>query len=172
MVRKRWMLTLRSWRPDSTWGEGTCPFKGWVKTYKGNLKGNQPWILIGRIDAEAEAPILWPTWCKQLTHWEKKPWCLERLKAEGKEGNRRRDGWMASPMQWTWTLANSRRWWGTRKPGVLQSMGSRRVGQNLATEQKQQSIRTRTGSHVGKWRICLLQKYTLGWCFFKKNLFW
>ena len=25
-----------------------------------NLKGNQPWILIGRTDAEAEAPALWP----------------------------------------------------------------------------------------------------------------
>ena len=25
-----------------------------------NLKGNQPWIFIGRTDAEAEAPILWP----------------------------------------------------------------------------------------------------------------
>ena len=25
-----------------------------------NLKGNQLWILIGRTDAEAEAPILWP----------------------------------------------------------------------------------------------------------------
>ena len=25
-----------------------------------NLKGNQPWILNGRTDAEAEAPILWP----------------------------------------------------------------------------------------------------------------
>jgi len=24
-----------------------------------NLKGNQPWILIGRTDAEAEAPIVW-----------------------------------------------------------------------------------------------------------------
>ena len=23
-------------------------------------KGNQPWIFIGRINAEAEAPILWP----------------------------------------------------------------------------------------------------------------
>ena len=26
----------------------------------GNPKGNQPWIFIVRIDAEAEAPILWP----------------------------------------------------------------------------------------------------------------
>jgi len=25
-----------------------------------NIKGNQPWIFIGRIDAEAEAPVLWP----------------------------------------------------------------------------------------------------------------
>ena len=25
-----------------------------------NPKGNQPWIFIGRTDAEAEAPILWP----------------------------------------------------------------------------------------------------------------
>ena len=24
-------------------------------------KGNQPWIFIGRTDAEAEAPIFWPT---------------------------------------------------------------------------------------------------------------
>ena len=25
-----------------------------------NPKGNQPWIFIGRTDAEAEAPIVWP----------------------------------------------------------------------------------------------------------------
>ena len=25
-----------------------------------DLKGNQPWIFIGRTDAEAESPILWP----------------------------------------------------------------------------------------------------------------
>ena len=25
-----------------------------------NTKGNQPWIFIGRTDAEAEAPVLWP----------------------------------------------------------------------------------------------------------------
>ena len=29
-----------------------------------NLKGNQPWILISRADAEAEAPILWPPHAK------------------------------------------------------------------------------------------------------------
>ena len=25
-----------------------------------NPKGNQPWLFIGRTDAEAEAPIIWP----------------------------------------------------------------------------------------------------------------
>ena len=33
----------------------------------------------------------------------KRPWCWERLKAEGEEGDRGWDGWMASLIQWTWT---------------------------------------------------------------------
>ena len=41
------------------------------------------------------------TWCEELTHW-KRPWCWERLKAGGEGDNRRWDGWMASPTQWTW----------------------------------------------------------------------
>ena len=31
-----------------------------------NPKGNQPWIFIGRTDAEA--PILWPPECEEPTH--------------------------------------------------------------------------------------------------------
>ena len=62
------------------------------------------------------------TWCEELTHW-KTPWCWERLKA-GEGDNRGWDGWMASPTQWTWVWANSRRWWRTGKPDVLQPMGS------------------------------------------------
>ena len=73
----------------------------------------------------------------QLTHW-KRPWCWERLKAKGEEGGRGWDGWMASPTQWTWTWANFRRQWGTGRPGVLQSMGSQRVGYNCTTKQQQQ----------------------------------
>ena len=49
---------------------------------------------------------------------------------DGEEGVREWDGWTASPVQWTWTWANSGRWWGTGRPGVLQSMGSQRVGHN------------------------------------------
>ena len=40
---------------------------------------------------------------------------------------------MASPTQWTWVWANSRRWWMTGKPGLQQSMGSQRVRQDWST---------------------------------------
>ena len=48
-----------------------------------NLRGDQPWILIGRTDAKAEAPVFW-SWCQQTSHWEN-PWCWERLRAKGEE---------------------------------------------------------------------------------------
>ena len=41
---------------------------------------------------------------------------------------------MASPTWWTWVWVSSRSWWWTGKPGVLQSMGSQRVGHDWATE--------------------------------------
>ena len=44
------------------------------------------------------------------------------------------DGWMASPTWWTWIWVNSRSWWWTGRPGVLQFMGSQRVGHNWVTE--------------------------------------
>ena len=52
-------------------------------------KGNQPWILIGGTDAEAETPNTLATWCEELIHL-KRPWCWERLRAGG-EGDDR--GW-------------------------------------------------------------------------------
>ena len=56
------------------------------------------------------------TWCEELTHW-KRPWCWEGLKAGGEGDDRGWDGWMASPIQWTWVWASSRSWWWTGKPG-------------------------------------------------------
>ena len=41
---------------------------------------------------------------------------------------------MASLTQCTWVWASSRSWWRTGKPGMLQSMGSQRVGHDWATE--------------------------------------
>ena len=69
------------------------------------------------------------TWCKELTRW-KRPWCWERLKAEGEEGDRGWGNWMASPIQWTWSWANFGRWWRTGRAGVLQSIGSQGVRHN------------------------------------------
>ena len=73
------------------------------------------------------------TWYEKLTHL-KRPWCWERLRAGGKGDDRGWDGWIASPTQWTWVWVNSRSWWWTGSPGVLQSMGSQRVRHDWATE--------------------------------------
>ena len=101
-----------------------------------NPKGNQPWIFTGRTDAEAEAPVFWSS---DVNRWLwKSPCSWERLRAEGEESIRGWDGWMASLMQWTWTWANTRRWWETGRPGMLQSMESQRVGHDWVTEQRQQ----------------------------------
>ena len=63
-------------------------------------KGNQPWILIGRTDAEAEAPILWPP--------DAKNWLIGKdpdagkIESRGEGDDRGQDGWIVSPIQWTW----------------------------------------------------------------------
>ena len=41
---------------------------------------------------------------------------------------------MASPTRWTWVSVNSRSWWWTGRPGVLQFMGSQRVWHDWETE--------------------------------------
>ena len=87
------------------------------------------------------------TWYEKLTHL-KSPWCWERLKARGEGDDRGRDGWMASPTQWTWVWASSGTWWWTGKPGVLQSMGSQRVRHDWATELNWSLARYLAGSHT------------------------
>ena len=70
-----------------------------------NPKGNQAWIVIGRTDAEAEAPILWPPDGKsQLIGKDS-----DAGKTEGKRkrGQQRIRWWLVSPTQWTWIWANS-----------------------------------------------------------------
>ena len=55
-----------------------------------------------------------------------KSWCWERLKI-GEGDDREWDGWMSLLTCWIWVWANSKRWWKTGKPGMLQSMGLQRV---------------------------------------------
>ena len=96
-------------------------------------KGDQSWVFIGRTNVETDTPILWPPDAK---NWHlKRPWYWKRLRAGGKGDNRGWDAWMASLTQWRWVWVNSGSWWWTGRPGVLQSMGSQRVGHDWATEQ-------------------------------------
>ena len=90
-------------------------------------------MLIGRIDVEAETPILWPPDAKKLTHL-KRLWCWERLKAGGDGDNRGWDGWMASLTQWTGVWINSGRWWWTGMSSVLWSTWSQRFRHDWVTE--------------------------------------
>ena len=95
--------------------------------------GDQSWVFIGKTDAKAETPVTLATSCEELTHW-KRLWCWEELGAGGEEDDRGWDSWMASSARWTWVWVNSGSWWWTGQPGVLQFMGSQRVGHDWATE--------------------------------------
>ena len=65
---------------------------------------------------------------------------LEKTLMLGGIGGRRKrvdrgwDGWLASLTWRTWIWVNSRSWWWTGRPGVLQFMGSQRVGHDWETE--------------------------------------
>ena len=59
---------------------------------------------------------------------------LAKIEGERRRDDRGWDGWMASQTQWTWVWASCRSWWWTGRPGMLQFMGSQRVGHNWATK--------------------------------------
>ena len=77
-----------------------------------NPKGNQPWIFIGRIDAEAEAPILWLPIVKN--------WLTGKDPDSGKDWRQEEKGTAEDKMvgwhhllDWTWVWASSGSWWWT-----------------------------------------------------------
>ena len=51
-----------------------------------NPKGNQPWIFIGRTDAEAEIPILWPSDAKSWLNGKDPDAAKEKWAAEDEIG--------------------------------------------------------------------------------------
>ena len=60
-------------------------------------KGNQSWILIGRTDVEAEAPILWPS--------EVNNWLIGRDTDAGKDWRPEGKGWQR--MRWLYGITDS-----------------------------------------------------------------
>ena len=135
-----WQLDYKeSWAPK-TWCFWTVVFK---KTLESPLdckgiqpvhpKGNQSWIFIERSNAEAETPILWPP--------DVKNWLILKDPDAGKDWRWEEKGATEDEMvgwyhwlKWTWVWVNSRSWWWTGKPDMLQSMGSQRVRHGWATE--------------------------------------
>ena len=95
-------------------------------------KGDQFWVFIGRTDAEAETPILWPPHGKVDS--------LEKTLMLGGIGGRKRRGWQR--MRWLDGITDSmgmnlgrlREFWWTGRPGMLQFMGSQKVGHNWVTK--------------------------------------
>ena len=78
---------------------------------------------------------------------------LGKIESGRRGDDRGWDGWMASPTRWTWVWVNSRSWWWTGRPGMLQFMGSQIIKHDWVTEQQQQrftwvSILTRSHQTV------------------------
>ena len=57
---------------------------------------------------------------------------LGKIEGRRRRGQQRMRCRMTSLTQWTWIWANSRSWWCTGKPGMLQPMGSQRVRHDWA----------------------------------------
>ena len=85
-------------------------------------KGDQSWAFIGRTDAEAETSIRWPPHAKS--------WLIGKDSDFGRDWGQEQKGTTEDEMA-GWHHSQSS-WW-TGRPGVLQFMGSQRVGHDWAT---------------------------------------
>ena len=88
-----------------------------------NPKGNQPWIFIGRSNAEAEAPILWPPDAKRQL--------VGNYPDFGKNWGLEKKGTTDDEMDWWHHWLNRHAF--EQTPGESEG----RVGQDLATKQQQ-----------------------------------
>ena len=73
------------------------------------------------------------TWCNELTHL-KRLWCWDRLKVGGEGDDKGWDCSMVLLTGRTWVWVDSRSWWWTWRPGMVQSMGSQIVRHDWMTE--------------------------------------
>ena len=64
-----------------------------------NPKGNQPWIFIGRTDAEAEAPIIWPPTTKS--------WLIGKDPDAEKDWRQKEKGTTSMDKKWLQSITDS-----------------------------------------------------------------
>ena len=99
----------------------------WTARRSNHSEGDQPWDFFGRNDAKAETPVLWPP------HVE--IWLIGKDSDAGRDWEQEEKGMREHEMAgWTWVSVNSGSWWWTGRPGVLQFLGSQRVGHDWATD--------------------------------------
>ena len=98
-------------------------------------KGDQSWMFIGRTDVEAEILILRPP--------DAETWLIWKYPDAGKDWGQEEKGTTSNEMvgwhhqlngRWVWVGSGS--WWWTGRPGLLQSIGSQRVGHDWENELK------------------------------------
>ena len=112
-----------------------------------NPKRSQPWIFIGRTDAEVETPVLWPP--------DARSWLIRKGPGAGNYWEQEEKGTTEDEMvgwdyrlDWQWVWVSSGSWWWTEKPGVLQSMGSQKSWTQLSDWTELKAIRTMVGRAV------------------------
>ena len=96
-------------------------------------EGDQPWDFLGRNDAKAETPVLWPLHAKS--------WLIGKDSDAGRDWGQEEKGTTEDEiagwhhwLRWTWVWVNSGSWWWTGRLGVLRFMGLQRVGHDWATD--------------------------------------
>ena len=120
-----------------------------------NPKGNQPWIVIGRTDAKAEAPILWPPAVKS--------WLIGKYSDAGKDWRKRKREWQR--MRWLDNITDSMNMNSSKLQEIMEDRGAwhaavhglQRVEHDWTTELNQ-SLRRRGEKGWGKRSIWIFEK--------------
>ena len=96
-----WELDNKEGRAPKNWCFQTVGLESLLESKKTKLvnpKGNQPWILFGRPEAEADAPIFWPP--------DAKSWLSGKKPDAGKDWGQEESGWQR--IRWLDGITNSK----------------------------------------------------------------